>query len=338
MNSLPFADCQTLLEHANREIDAKIRSGELFSALDFASILITVSGQESEILAGFDTKAVCYDKLGAHDLELLTYNDAVDRLASSAEPDIRDGLNSLLYNKGVTLSNLDRNAEALSTYDFVIQRSKGAISADARDTLARAMYNRAAIIKELSTDREAIAAFEGLISSLSDDDEPSVRAQVAKAYAALGQLYSNEKDFPKAIDYYQKAEDIFPFTLDQIPSRLQNSIRSNQGVTLAKSNRVEEAVRIFSRIIRELEHAPDEESRLVAYGAFLNRAIAQQKIDKEQSLSDIDAAIAGLRTAISPTASLMLKSAEQLKSAFKDGVASSEPDAFPDVKLPVGSV
>jgi TolA-binding protein len=86
-----------------------------------------------------------------------------------------------LFNKGVTLRQLDRSNEAIAVYDEVVARFADDPASAVREQAAMALVNRGVRLGQLDRSDEAIAVYDEVVARFADDPDPAVREAVATA-------------------------------------------------------------------------------------------------------------------------------------------------------------
>jgi tetratricopeptide (TPR) repeat protein len=109
-------------------------------------------------------------------------------------------LAAALFNKGVTLGQLNRNAEEIQAYDEALRRIGDATEPALREQISKALFNKGVTLGHLSRSEEAIQAYDELLRRFGDATEPALREPVAKALfnkgITLGRLSRSEEENP----------------------------------------------------------------------------------------------------------------------------------------------
>ncbi len=86
-----------------------------------------------------------------------------------------------LNNKGVTLGQMGKNAEAIAVYDEVAQRYGDAPEAGLREQVASALNNKGVRLGQMGKNAEEIAVYDEVAQRYGDAPEAGLREQVASA-------------------------------------------------------------------------------------------------------------------------------------------------------------
>jgi tetratricopeptide (TPR) repeat protein len=109
---------------------------------------------------------------------------------------LREVVAIALFNKGVALSELGRDEEAITVYDDVLSRFGSATELTLREQAARAIVNKAATLNELGHNSKAIAVCDDLLARLASASDLPLGELVAMALVikgdALGTLGQNK--------------------------------------------------------------------------------------------------------------------------------------------------
>jgi tetratricopeptide (TPR) repeat protein len=104
-----------------------------------------------------------------------------------------------LYDKGLSLYNLDRKDEALNLYDKIARRkAKGPAQ---RGVAAKALFNKGFLLCELDRKDEALAVcYEFLRYRFGEDNEPELRGMVEGILSAKKTSLASSRACPPAWD------------------------------------------------------------------------------------------------------------------------------------------
>jgi tetratricopeptide (TPR) repeat protein len=210
--------------------------------------------------------------------------DLALRLAADmgASPRVQEGMALALYNKGVTLAELNRQEEALETYDELLRRFGDATEAALREQVADTLINKGVALGQLNRGEEAIKTYDDVLRRFGNSAEPKWREQVADALVkkgvALGQLHRSEE----ALDIY---EDVLRRFSDAAEPMLRERVASalyNKGVTLGELNRDEEAIGAYDEVLRRFGNATELPLRERFAQALLNKAFRLSELNRRE--------------------------------------------------------
>jgi len=89
-----------------------------------------------------------------------------------------------LFNKGVTLGELDRPEEADGVYDEVVARFGDADEPALREQVAKALFNKGVMLGVLGRSGEAVGTYDEVVARFGEADEPALREAVERARSA----------------------------------------------------------------------------------------------------------------------------------------------------------
>lgn len=113
---------------------------------------------------------------GGHHIETIAASDqAEQRFGDTNDPDVRERLAYALLLKGLSLSALERDNDAIQVYHGLIDRLGDSAEPKTRRHVAWALNNRAFALKQLGQREEAVAVYDELIARFRDATEPEVR-------------------------------------------------------------------------------------------------------------------------------------------------------------------
>jgi protein O-GlcNAc transferase len=170
---------------------------------------------------------------------------------------VRPDYAEALCNRGVTLHDLKRFAEALASYDRAIT---------VRPDYVEALCNRGNTLQELTRFTEALASYDRALT---------VRPDYAEALSNRGNTLKELMRFEEALASFDRALAVRPDYAEAL---------SNRGVTLLELTRLEEALASYDRA---LTVRPDYAE------AHFNRGVALQELARlEEALASYEKAIA----------------------------------------------
>lgn len=144
-----------------------------------------------------------------------------------------------LFNKGVTLGQLNRSEEAIATYNALITQFGPATELALREQVAKAMLNKGYPLGQLNRSEEAIATYDALITQFGTAEDLVLRDSVAKAMYNKGNGLSKLNRSEAAIATYDALITQFdPATELALREQVANAF-NGKGFTLlcmAKAN------------------------------------------------------------------------------------------------------
>ena len=135
--------------------------------------------------------------LGEHDrpdVEIVAYDELIDRFGDAAEPLLREQVAEALLYKGITLGELDGPDAEIVAYDELIERFGEASEALLREQVAKALFYKGITLGELDRHDAEIAAYDELIERFGAATESVLSEAVNRARAAREQAGSDEAD------------------------------------------------------------------------------------------------------------------------------------------------
>lgn len=157
---------------ANRAIESAADANELSRALHALSYAHFNRGEYAESLASFQLQ--------------------IDALAGISTEDADEQIARALFNKGLSLSRLDRREEAIAAYNEIVKRYGNSDIEPLCEQVAKGLFNKGFTFGELERFHEEIAAYDDLIKRFEDIEHETLREQVAMALlnkgVALGKL------------------------------------------------------------------------------------------------------------------------------------------------------
>jgi len=183
----------------------------------------------------------------------------VARFGDAPEAALREQVARALFNKGLTLGQLNRSEEEIAVYDTVLARFGDAPETALRASVARALFNKGVRLGQLNRSEEAIAVYDAVLARFGDAPEAALREQVAMALfnkgVRLGQLNRSEEEIA-----------VYDTVLARFGAAPEAALRErvakalvNKGVTLGGLKRHKEANAAFDEAIKRFGDAPEAE-------------------------------------------------------------------------------
>ena len=205
---------------------------------------------ESVMSAALGLKDNSDAELGGYDLVLrLSPDKAVE------SPQVRESVANALYNKGVTLGQLNRTEEAIQTYDELLRRLGDAAELGLRNKAANALVNKGVALSQLNRSEEAVQAYDELLRRFGDAAEFALREPVAMALFNKGNALSRLNRSEEAIQAYDELLRRFGDAAELGLRKQAANALVNKAFTLGQLNRSEEAIQSYDEVLRRFGDA-----------------------------------------------------------------------------------
>jgi tetratricopeptide (TPR) repeat protein len=192
----------------------------------------------------------------------------------------------VLFNRGITQSQLNQSEAAIASYDEVLRRFGEATELALREQVAKALINKGFTQSQLNQSEAAIASYDDVLRRFGVTTEPALREQVAKALINKGFTQSQLNQSEAAIASYDDVlrrfgEATEPALREQVANALIN-IGNRQG----QLNRSEAAIASYDDVLRRFGEATEPALREQVAKALINKG------NRQGQLNQIEAAIA----------------------------------------------
>ena len=211
-----------------------------------------------------------------------------------------------LFNRAVTLGNLERNEEATATYKQVIETYRADPAPAIRELVAKAMANKGVIHRQMGDSDQAIATYKQVIDTFRADPTPAIREAVAKAMVNKGVTQGQMGDNDQAIATYDQLIDTY--RADSAPAirELVAKAMISKGVGQRQMGDNDKAIATYDQVIATYRADPTAAIRELVAMAMNGRgfirllmakqAMAGQNVTEANEL--LHKAIADLQAAI----------------------------------------
>src|SRR5215831_15778532 len=205
-----MAEVTLTLPQAMQQAVAAYERGELSKA---DRLLRAILGAKADHFDALHLTAIVKARQREFDLALASYDRAL-----ALRPDFAVAL----YNRGVTLQELDRCEEALASYDRALA---------AQPDHVEALNNRGVMLQRLKRDEEALASYRRALA---------LRPDFVEALNNLGNTLRQLKRYDEALASYDRVLAMRPGRTDAL---------NNRGNTLQAMKRYEEALASYDRAL-----------------------------------------------------------------------------------------
>ena len=194
--------------------------------------------------------ASAYYFTGTLENAIATIDRLIGHHVETKEPSKQELIAQALFNKGVTLGQLQRPEEAITAYDELLGRFGDMQAAALQEPVARALVNKGAVLEQLQRPEEAITAYDELLGRFGDTQAAALQGPVAKALfnkgVVLGQLQRPEETIAAFDELLGRFGDAQASALhEQVAKAL-----FYKGVALGKLQRLEEAMATYDELIQ----------------------------------------------------------------------------------------
>lgn len=194
--------------------------------------------------------ALAYNVTEAPENALAAYDELLRHHADTTVLDEQVLVAQALYNKGISLGQLQRFIEALSAFDQLLKRFSVVEELGLQKLVANALFDKGVTLGHLQRPEEELAAYEQLIERFADAKVLDLQGPVAKSLlnkgVTLGQLQRPEEElaaYGQLLEQFADAEELV----------LQGSVSKallNKAVALGQLQRQEEALAIYEQLIK----------------------------------------------------------------------------------------
>ena len=185
-----------------------------------------------------------------------------------------------LFNKGVTLGELNRNEEAIAAYAEVIRRFGNDTELALREQVAKSMFKQGVRLSELNRSKEEIAVYEEIVRRFGSATEPALREQVAKTLfnkgVTLGQLDLGKEEIAAYDEVVQRFGDATELPLREAVAKAL----LNRGLRLGQLERSEEEIVTYEDLVRRFGDATEPALREQVANALLSKGLRLGQLDR----------------------------------------------------------
>jgi tetratricopeptide (TPR) repeat protein len=218
------------------------------------------------------------------DSELKGY-DLVIRLTTtkaSTKWVTRKSLATALYNKGITLGQLNRTEDAITTYNEMLRYFADASEPELREGVAKAFFNKALALAAVGKKEEAVAAYDEILVRFGNDSELEVSECVARSLVNRGVFLGELDRGDEERASYDEVMTRFGKTGEP---RLQQQVAKalfNKSVALFEIPRADEAIASFDKFLQLFGGSIEPELREDVAKALVNKGLALSSLKKSE--------------------------------------------------------
>jgi len=182
--------------------------------------------------------------------ELTVYDKLIERFGTSDIPELQEQVANALFNKGVTLGQLDRIEDEITVYEELIQHFNKSDMIEVQEQIALALFNKGVRLGQMNRLEDEITQYDTLIQRFNTSDIPALQEQVAKALLNKGFTLDRLGHSEDAITVYD--ELIRCFGTSDVPTQQEQVAKAlfNKGVSLGQQNRLEDEITQYDELIQ----------------------------------------------------------------------------------------
>jgi tetratricopeptide (TPR) repeat protein/MinD-like ATPase involved in chromosome partitioning or flagellar assembly len=199
-----------------------------------------------------------------------------------------------LYNKGVTLGQLQRSEEAIAAADELLQRFGESQTLGLQERIAQALVNKGVALGQLQRGEEEIAVYNELVLRFGESQTLALQEQVANALFnkgfALDQLQRNDEAIAAYDELLQRFGESQALALQE---RIAQAL-VNKGVVLGQLQRGEEAIAAYDELTLRFGESQTLALQEQVANALFNKGVALGRLQRsEEEIAAYDELVLG---------------------------------------------
>jgi tetratricopeptide (TPR) repeat protein len=189
------------------QAEAQIAKGEKLTAENIIAVQTDTELLENKPLNEWTAEDFYRDgvyryTLGNYELALSRWDAVISMLGNSQEPVLQKRVAMALFNKGITLGQLNQSQEEIAVYDELIHRFGDSKELTLQEQVTKALFNKGVRLGKLNQSKEEIAVYDELVRRFGDSKEPALQEQVTKALVNKGVRLGKLNQSKEAIAVY----------------------------------------------------------------------------------------------------------------------------------------
>ncbi|ULH03899.1 tetratricopeptide repeat protein [Aeromonas caviae] len=217
--------------------------------------------------------------------ELTVYDKLIERFGTSdipELPELQEQVANALFNKGVTLGQLDRIEDEITVYEELIQHFNKSDMIEVQEQIALALFNKGVRLGQMNRLEDEITQYDTLIQRFNTSDIPALQEQVAKALLNKGFTLDRLGHSEDAISVYDELIRRFG-TLD-VPTQQEQVAKAlfNKGVSLGQQNRLEDEITQYDELIQRFGTSDEAAVQKLVVQALLNKGIMLDQLGRPE--------------------------------------------------------
>jgi len=199
-----------------------------------------------------------------------------------ADPIVQEKIATALFNKGVTLGDLDRSEEAIAVYDDAVSRFADARELAFRERVAMALFNKGFRLGTLGRKEEAIAVYDDVVNRFADAREPALQKQVAMTLVNKGIVLGTLNRSEEAIAVYDDVVSRFAVFKDPALQKQVARALVGKGFRLGTLNRSEEAIAVYDDVVSRFADAKEPTRQEQVAVALVNKGVRLGTLNRSE--------------------------------------------------------
>jgi tetratricopeptide (TPR) repeat protein len=236
------------------------------------------------------------DELDAYDIIL-----ALGGAKVASNPKETERTTAALFNKGVTLHQLNRDEEAIAAYDQALSRLRDSKEPALREHAATTLINKAIALASLGRKEASLDAYDELLKRFGASTEPELREEIVNALGNKGIELSQLNRDEEAIQAYDQVVQRFSDATEL--SMREHVVASlvNKGLSLRRLQRYDEAIAVYSEVVRRFGDSPDPAMGRAVARALVQSGTALRQLNRnEEAIQSYDQLLERYRDATDP--------------------------------------
>jgi tetratricopeptide (TPR) repeat protein len=197
-----------------------------------------------------------------------------------------------LYNKGLSLEALDRQADAVSAYEKLIDRFGEATVTAPRVVVSWGLSRKVQLLPLLGRASEMPPLLEQLIARGDEQHEPELADTVAWALQLRASQLGDEGRLEEGVALLDELVRRFGETELEAPRRRVATALSSKANALGQLGQRDEQVAVCDELIARFGSATDQELRESVVDAYRSKGVALDELDRlDEALAAYDAGL-----------------------------------------------
>jgi len=178
-------------------------------------------------------------------------------LEASSKPEDELTLAKALFNKGITLGQLNRPEDELAVYEELIRRFGVSPEAALREWGAKALLNKGVALGRMNRPENELAAYDELINCFSESLDAALSEQVASALLNKGLTFGQMNRPEMELATYDELISRFSSSNELAISKSVATAFLNKGVVLGLMGCPEDELVAYNELIERFSDSPD---------------------------------------------------------------------------------
>ena len=278
-----------LVERLSTEISEAFKEEAFEKVIGIVEQSMSSHGPESSRVPGafaawaWNKKAAAHEKLGDIASAVSAYEEVVERLGASEDPNLQWLVATALTNKGDAFRQLDDPASAVPAYEKVVERFGASEDPNLQWLVVTAQGFKGDSFRQLGDMASAVSAYEEVVDRFGASEDPNLQQPIAAALIDKGHALGELADPASAVSSYEEVMERFGASEDINLRRLVATALDFKGDAFRQLGDMAAAVSAYEEVMERFGTSEDPDLQWWVATALIDKGDSFRQLDDPAS-------------------------------------------------------